>query len=146
MNETIIIPIARRYAGVVLVSTNNEFILQRRDNKKGIVNPGLITPFGGSCKSEEHTQNCAIREIQEELNYQLLPEKLSFLTHFLKQEKDGSYTYMHFYSYNEKIDAKRLNLSEGEGIELTPLEKDVSAIENYSAVCKRVINEFKTKG
>ena len=142
-SETRIIPVARIYTGVILISNNNEFILQRRDNKKSIVNPGLITPFGGSCKEGESTLDCAIREIYEELNYRLRPEKMVFLTHFVKQEHDGSYTFMYFYVYTEKVDVKALRLSEGAGIETIPLDLEVTGEKKFSIVCKKVMEEYK---
>jgi 8-oxo-dGTP pyrophosphatase MutT (NUDIX family) len=61
----------KRYSGVLLISKNNEFILQKRENKINISNPGLITTFGGVCKINESHRDCAVREIMEELCYHI---------------------------------------------------------------------------
>jgi 8-oxo-dGTP pyrophosphatase MutT (NUDIX family) len=51
-------------------------ILQQRDNNPGIVNPGLISMFGGTLKLEDSPELGLKRELEEELelkieNYQV---------------------------------------------------------------------------
>jgi 8-oxo-dGTP pyrophosphatase MutT (NUDIX family) len=140
-----IIPVHLRYSGVVLISQKKQFILQRRDNKIDTVNPGLITTFGGTCKNHESEIDCAVREIFEELCYCLDRDKLKLFTHFIKTDGDGKYAYMKFYIYKTRIDAKQLRLTEGETIELVPIEMENRNLDDYSFVCKKIITEIQHK-
>jgi 8-oxo-dGTP pyrophosphatase MutT (NUDIX family) len=138
-----IIPVDRIYVGVVLISDQNEYILQKRDDKAGIVNPGLITPFGGSAKKDESLIGAAIREIEEELSLALVAESLKVLTYFLKTENDQSHTFMYFYYCMEKINVNTLILHEGKEISLFSIEDPIPPEQKLSIVCKDVIDEYK---
>jgi 8-oxo-dGTP pyrophosphatase MutT (NUDIX family) len=55
------------YAGFLLKTIDNKLLLQQRDNKPNIVNPGMIAIFGGTAKAKETPVVCAIREAAEEV-------------------------------------------------------------------------------
>jgi 8-oxo-dGTP pyrophosphatase MutT (NUDIX family) len=57
----------RRYAGVILLLPDRRVVLQRRDNHSPIVNPGLVSLFGGTVEAGESFGEAAIRELVEEL-------------------------------------------------------------------------------
>lgn len=57
----------KQYVGALLITPNNEIIMQQRDDKPGIVNPGMITTFGGGVENGENINEAIKRELREEL-------------------------------------------------------------------------------
>jgi 8-oxo-dGTP pyrophosphatase MutT (NUDIX family) len=57
--------------GVVLLTTSNEYLLQRRWNRSGFYFPGYWGLFGGGLKRQEDPETAARREILEELGLRL---------------------------------------------------------------------------
>ncbi len=69
----------KKYAGVVLFTPDKKFILQKRENISNITNPGKITLFGGTCLPKEHSLQCVLREIKEEMSVELKKTYLKLL-------------------------------------------------------------------
>lgn len=65
-------------AEILLVRSDGAVILQVRDNKPGISNPGLISSFGGHIEPGEEPIDAAVREINEETNLDLIKDRLQF--------------------------------------------------------------------
>ena len=51
-----------------IITKNNKYLLQKRDNKKSIYFPGFWGVFGGTINKGETVESCMIREIKEETN------------------------------------------------------------------------------
>ena len=79
----------QRYSGVLLVLENGRLLLQRRDDKPHIVNPGRVTLFGGLAEVGETPRDCAIRELREELELVVQEYQLNSLGSIVKAENDG---------------------------------------------------------
>jgi len=77
----------KKYAGLLLVTPKDELIMQQRDDKPDIENPGMISPFGGSVEPGETVEEALKREIMEELNYS--PVNPSFWKIFYKTKKNS---------------------------------------------------------
>lgn len=56
------------YSGTLIVSDEGDLLLQQRENKPYISNPGLISVFGGTAYLNETPKDCAFRELLEETN------------------------------------------------------------------------------
>lgn len=67
---------------VILITTDNEFVLQKRDDRPDVIQAGKIGNFGGGLETGELPVDGAIREIREELGITLRPEKLSLIGSF----------------------------------------------------------------
>ncbi len=65
-------------AEILLVRKDGSVILQVRDDKPGITNPGLVSTFGGRIESGEEPLEAAVREINEETNLGLKKNQLRF--------------------------------------------------------------------
>ena len=65
----------RAIAAAVVVDTSGDLLLQLRDNKPDIIYPGGIGLFGGHCEDNESALDCAVRELAEELTYDISPER-----------------------------------------------------------------------
>lgn len=65
-------------AEVLLVREDGSIIVQVRDDKPGISNPGYISTFGGHIEEGEDPLDAAVREINEETNLNITKEQLQF--------------------------------------------------------------------
>lgn len=97
--------------GVILKNNKGEFLLQHRDNKKGIKHPNKWHIFGGGIKKGEKPINAAIREIKEELCLKLDKTKLKLVRKFHPKTKTH-----YIYEYNYPVELKQLKLQEGQGM------------------------------
>lgn len=66
-------------AGIVMLDRHNNLLLQRRDEKPDISNPGMIGMFGGHKEGDETDVECALREVEEETGLALTPDVLDLI-------------------------------------------------------------------
>jgi 8-oxo-dGTP pyrophosphatase MutT (NUDIX family) len=69
----------REGAAAIVIATDGRFLMQLRDDKPGIVDPGKISLFGGRREGNESFKDCIVREIREELGCYLPPERFEHL-------------------------------------------------------------------
>ena len=67
------------YVGIILLGRSGDLLLQLRDNKSWIVNPGKVGTFGGGGHEGETPVDAVIREVKEETNIDLAPGDLFHL-------------------------------------------------------------------
>ena len=72
-------PPRRDIAPTVVFDTKGRLLLQLRDDKPGILFPGMIGLFGGHREGDETFLECAIRELEEELSYHIPPERFEHI-------------------------------------------------------------------
>jgi 8-oxo-dGTP pyrophosphatase MutT (NUDIX family) len=128
-----------RYSGVLLLDCKGRFILQRRDNKLGIVNPGKLTTFGGSALDNESSIQCAIRELYEEVNLLISENDLIFLlkkTEYVDDRKVDCTIYIY-----RNVDTSLLSLAEGEAIEYVIPNQEIHNL-NLSSLCSNIISKY----
>ena len=65
----------RAIAAAVVVDTSGDLLLQLRDDKPDIIYPGGIGLFGGHREDDESALECVVRELAEELTYDIAPEQ-----------------------------------------------------------------------
>lgn len=90
----------KKYSEIILITQKNEFILQRRENKRNIDNTGLITVFGVVFENNETHLDCILREIKEELDFNLKSEEIKYFIDFDKISNDKTIIKSRFYEYN----------------------------------------------
>lgn len=77
-------------AHALLVTAEEKIILQQRDDNPEIVNPGLISMFGGTVKKKASIKETLKRELLEELGFNIDENSLEILGVFYKaKEIDG---------------------------------------------------------
>ena len=69
----------RFQSAAVLLRSADDWILQHRDDKKGIAQPGAVGLWGGRAENESPLDN-ALRELREETGLRLPPEQLEHIT------------------------------------------------------------------
>jgi 8-oxo-dGTP pyrophosphatase MutT (NUDIX family) len=102
-------------AHAILLSRDNKIILQQRDNNPQIVNPGLISIFGGTLKASDNIEEGLKRELLEELELNTSDLSISKLGIYYKtKEIDGTDFEIHIFVI-KNIDINKLKLHEGKG-------------------------------
>lgn len=106
----------KRSALVLPILPTGEVLLQKRDNKLGIANPGQIGIFGGTIEGDEDPRFAAVREAREELELEILPDELKLLFEAELPEREGGIL-VHYYIFTALCkDFSKLVLHEGEAI------------------------------
>jgi 8-oxo-dGTP pyrophosphatase MutT (NUDIX family) len=92
------------FVGVILLNRQGCVALQLREPDREL-NPDLWSVFGGHIEIGEQPEKAAIREVKEELNVVLSPEKLKSLGRFVR--KDHAYN-IFIYPVSHELDKAEL--------------------------------------
>ena len=98
----------RPQCGLIIENAKGEILLQLRDNKPGLEYPNCWGTFGGQIEEGETPQEALVREIKEELDYDVENPTLYRVYSF-----DGYEIYM-FSTINKKITLDDFNVREGQ--------------------------------
>jgi 8-oxo-dGTP pyrophosphatase MutT (NUDIX family) len=128
-------------AEVILVTQDNHIILQQRDDKPDIVNPGKITAFGGRLEEGEEPLDAAVRETEEEVSIKLEREDFELLGVYYKtKEKHGQDAECWAY-LARNINADDIDLKEGAGIVIISREDNLKDF-NLSILADELVRDF----
>lgn len=109
--------VRKRWAAItataLIVDRDGRFLLQHRDDKPGIYNPGLWGSFGGAIEPYEAPDDGLLRELQEELAWQ--PERIELYGAY---PYDGGKLLIYVYAMRLDVPVDSLVLSEGQGMAL----------------------------
>ena len=104
--------LAENASAAIIIDKKNNFLLQKRDNKKGIFFPGHWGLFGGAKNLNESYENTLKRELDEEIGFK--PKNFNFyikLSFELKKKKIHRYFYI---SKFDNLSKMKISLNEGE--------------------------------
>jgi 8-oxo-dGTP pyrophosphatase MutT (NUDIX family) len=102
-------------ASVIFINPEDKFILQRRDDKPGILNPGKVTAWGGAVEGNETPIEAAVREVAEETNLSPSQEDLEFFGEYPRNFKvKGQKVVCHVFILRN-VDENSLIVREGQG-------------------------------
>jgi 8-oxo-dGTP pyrophosphatase MutT (NUDIX family) len=105
--------------GVMLQTPEGNYLLQERDHNTNI-HPGMIAAFGGGVEGGENAQQCAIREIFEELCLNISIDDLESIKIFESKIRPNLYVHMFIV---RGVNPSKLDLQEGASIvELSKLD------------------------
>ncbi len=76
----------RPQCGLIIENAGGEILLQLRDNKPGLEYPNCWGTFGGQIEEGETPQGALVREIKEELDYNVENPKLYRVYLFIKTD------------------------------------------------------------
>lgn len=126
----------REITGAIIIDTLGRFLLQQRDNIAGIVHPGKVGLFGGHREGDETYLECVVREISEELSFQIPAERFEHLARWEGPDLDvdgGTIRADFFITRDVPADALFIT----EGALLTIEVQDVMTIEHNLAPSAR---------
>jgi 8-oxo-dGTP pyrophosphatase MutT (NUDIX family) len=102
-------------ATALLVDRKGRFLLQHRDDKPDIANPGMWGSFGGEVEAHETPEHGFLREMDEELGWR--PARYEFVNAY-PFEEGGSAVLVYVYAALVDVPESSLVLGEGQGLGL----------------------------
>jgi 8-oxo-dGTP pyrophosphatase MutT (NUDIX family) len=120
----------------ILVDRDGRFLLQHRDDKPDIYNPGLWGSFGGSIEPYETPGDGFLRELQEELSWQPRSYELYASGPFV--DSGGERLLVYVYAAPVEVAVDALVLGEGQGLAFfAPGELPEATVPAYRALLER---------
>jgi 8-oxo-dGTP pyrophosphatase MutT (NUDIX family) len=113
-------------AQIILVRPDGALILQLRDDKPGIVNPGLVAAFGGGVEEGETPLQAAVRELREETTLDLPPSRFESFGLYHKVvagRKEACYYYI-----VRDVDEAAVRVLEGQGYVIAAGQKSLAEL------------------
>jgi 8-oxo-dGTP pyrophosphatase MutT (NUDIX family) len=124
----------KQLSGALLYNTNGEVLLQHRDDKPDIADPGLWSLFGGSVEEGESIEDALIRELWEELEYPVKEKQL-----WLIACQPGAT--FHIFLLPLDLPLEKLVLHEGQGFGLYKPQQALEILP-LSPVARYVLRTF----
>lgn len=128
------------YSGFLLKTIDNKLLLQQRDNKPDMVNPGMIAIFGGTAEKNESPVDCAKREAFEELGLSLNNKELKLFEIYHTTIPNIGEVKSHIFLI-ENVNQNDLHLHEGKSIFVLDPNQDITQL-NLTPVCKLVLTKY----
>jgi 8-oxo-dGTP pyrophosphatase MutT (NUDIX family) len=104
----------REGAAAILISTDGRLLLQLRDNLPHVSDPGKIGLFGGRREDDESFLDCVVREVHEEIDLYLAPERFELIGSYFGPDHATPHGIRHgqvFVARNVPVD--QLTITEG---------------------------------
>lgn len=103
-------------ASIILVDTDGNFVLQKRDDKPEIRNPGMVTVWGGAVEdSDQSVIEAAVREMAEETNLRPKAEDFEYFGEYPRDYVIDGKEAMNFVYILRGINCAALQVFEGQG-------------------------------
>lgn len=134
-------PVVHANAEVILVRRDGALILQQRDDKPGITNPGMVASFGGHIEAGEEPVDAAVREINEETNLSLKKSDLKFFGKYRKTKQIHGEDWDVYYFIASGIDDETLKIYEGQGYKIIEKLDDLDNL-NTSVLIREVLEDY----
>ena len=103
---------------VFLRAKDGSFLMQLRDNIPSIVFPGNWGLFGGAIENGESARAAVCRELEEEIELNVVPKEIYEFRHYLQ----SNYS-VHTYCCHLRYSPSKLNLQEGADFGLFPINE-----------------------
>ena len=131
-------------AGVLLIQ-GEDYVMQHRDDKPTIAEPGMYSLWGGTMENGETPEEGALRELKEETGLVLDEANIKFLAQFetegIGPKSFGRKVRVHlFVSYIN--DSTEINCNEGQGIYRHKKYSELSS--NMNDFAKTAIEIYET--
>ncbi len=139
--SALLLPVDQGNADVLLVSKDGSLVLQKRDNKPGISNPGLLTGFGGHIDKGEIPLEALLRELEEETNLKPQPEELKFLNLYHKTKAVHGEDWDVWYFVLKNVDTTTLKTYEGDGFQIVTSHEQAKQLHT-SILTQDVLNDY----
>ncbi len=131
----------RKIAAIILENDKGELLLYLRDNKPGIPFPRYWDLIGGHVEEGETPEEALIREVKEELNYELTDYK--FFREYLCLKGDAYPNIKYIYSGRFNVPPEEITLLEGEKAQY--FKKEEIPDVKFANILKMIVLEYLNK-
>jgi 8-oxo-dGTP pyrophosphatase MutT (NUDIX family) len=128
-------------AEILLIRQDGAVILQTRDNKPDITNPGLVSSFGGHIEAGEEPIEAAVREINEETNLGLTQDQLQFYRTCHKTKAVHGEDWDVYYFVAQYISTEHLAVYEGTGYTVIASKEKLKHTKT-TVLLKQVLTDY----
>ena len=128
----------QKIAAIILENDKGELLLYFRDNKPGIPFPNHWDLFGGHVEDGETPDEALIREIKEELNYDLKDYK--FFREYQCLEGDAYPNIKYIYSGKINLAIEEITLLEGDYAKY--FTRDEIPYLKFANILKRIVMDY----
>ena len=135
-------PPLRDFSAAILIDDLGRLLLQLRDTKPGIAQPGRISFFGGRREEPETSIQCIVREVAEEIGATLSPDDFQhFVTLDIPDPENVGGHAKGAYFIARGINASTLNVTEG-NLVIVEAEEVGAIRDNLTPLTAIVLNRF----
>ncbi|OFY64007.1 MAG: hypothetical protein A2V46_15595 [Bacteroidetes bacterium RBG_19FT_COMBO_42_7] len=127
-----------KIAAIIFENDKGEFLLYLRDGKPGIPFPYHWDLFGGHIEEGETPEQALVREVKEELDYDL--KEFKFFKEYLCLEGDAYPNIKYIYSGKIKLPIEEMTLLEGEYLQY--FSKEEIPDVKFANILKTIVMEF----
>jgi len=131
----------KKIAAIIFENDQGELLLYLRDNKPGIPFPRHWDLIGGHVEEGETPEEALIREVKEELAYDL--KDYRFFKEFLCLEGDAYPNIKYIYSGKFNIPEEEITLLEGERVKYFKREEIPNV--RFANILKEIVLEYIDK-
>lgn len=127
-----------KIAAIIFENDKGEFLLYLRDGKPGIPFPYHWDLFGGHIEEGETPEQALVREVKEELDYDL--KEFKFFKEYLCLEGDAYPNIKYIYSGKINLPVEEMTLLEGECLQY--FSKEEIPDVKFANILKTIVMEF----
>lgn len=128
----------KKISQIIFENDRGEFLLYLRDGKPGIPFPHHWDLFGGHIEEGESPGEALVREVKEELDYDL--KEYIFFREYLCLEGDAYPNIKYIYTGKINLPLNELTLLEGEKLQYFK-ERDIPYV-NFANILKRIMLDY----
>ena len=125
----------------LLTTKEGKVVLQQRDNNPMIVNPGLISMFGGSSRKGDSPVGCLKRELMEELELDIRLYKVGKLGIFYKTKETDGIDYEANVFVVNNVEVESLKIHEGKGI-VCGYPEELLKLDKLTRITRLVLQSY----
>lgn len=131
----------KKIAAIIFENDKGEILLYRRDNKPGIPFPQHWDLFGGHIEDGETPEEALVREVKEEMNYDL--KDFKFFRRYDCLEGDAYPNIKYIYHGRFNLPAERITLLEGECVRY--FTRDEIPNVKFANILTSIVMDFITE-
>jgi 8-oxo-dGTP diphosphatase len=131
----------KKIAQIIFENDKGEFLLYLRDGKQGIPFPYHWDLFGGHIEEGETPEEALIREVKEELNYNL--RDFEFFKEYKCLEGDAYPNIKYIYSGKIHLPVEEITLLEGDRVQYFTKE-EISCVK-FANILKEIVFDYINK-
>lgn len=128
----------KKIAAIILENDKGEILLYLRDNKPNIPFPHYWDLFGGHVEEGETVEEALVREVKEELDYDL--KEYAFFKEYKCLEGDAYPNIKYVYVGKVNVPIEELILQEGEKLQFFSKE-EISNVK-FANILKKIVMDY----